>query len=381
LQPDAVGWVAVLLLAVLVSDAADPAGWSFWIACGALAGLAWCAKYSTAGFAATLVVYAAWRAGKSVGAGGALLRAAVFGGIGAIAAAAPWFVHAWRESRNPFFPLLSSIFSSALWPRRIVVWGSGYASEKGLRGLLLWPIDMTIHTNRFGEGHAGSFGLALLLFLFLGAVSLRSTNRVERVWLAAGVVGTLLLWTMTPLIRYWLPGMWLATPAIARGAGRLADRVGARALTAALAAIVALQIALCAFASKAALEGVPWAVYTGRMAEERYVAKAPGASALARLSEIDRGWPKIWYTGLYAVGHANLVPIMGERWELAFHVPPRNRAALFQYIDAVGCRYWAVENALPDRAAYEALGIADRYWRPSQIVVRDETATIYRVAP
>ena len=79
--------------------------------------------------------------------------------------------------------------------------------------------------------------------------------------------------------------------------------------------------------------------------------------------------------------HRSLRRRAGERWEFAFHVPPQHRAGLFGYVDSVGCRYWAVANTLPDRAAYEALGIADRYWRSSQVVVRDETATIYKIAP
>jgi len=382
LQPDPVGWTAVLLLAALVCEATDPARRAFWFACGALAALAWCAKYSTAGFAAPLVGYAVWRAWKSAGPGRALFRAIVFGGAGAIVAGAPWLIHAWRESRNPFFPLLSSIFPSPLWRMRIdTTWGEGSQLLKGWRGLLFWPIDMTIHTNRFGEAHAGSFGLALLLFLFLGIASLRATDRAERVWLAAGAAGTLLLWTRTPYLRYWLPGLWLAVPAACRGAARLAERIGTRSLATALAGIVALQTALAALPSKADLQGLPWAVFTGRMTEEAYVARAPGASALARLSAVDRGWPKVCYTGLYAVGQANVVPIMGERWELAFHAPPRDRAALFGYVDSVGCLYWAVASALPDRAAYEALGIADRYWRPSQVVVRDATATVFRLSP
>ncbi len=260
-------------------------------------------------------------------------------------------------------------------------WAGGFAFEKGWRGLLLWPIDMTIHTTRFAEGHAGSFGLALLLILFFAAASLRKADRDERIWLAAGAAGTLLLWTKTPLARYWLPGLWLAVPAATRGAARVAGRIGIHALAAVLVSIVALQTALSAFSSRSGLEGLPWAVYRGSMSEASDVARAPGASALARLSAIDRSWPKVWYTGLYAVGHADIVPIMGERWELAFHVPVQDRDELFRYVDTAGCRYWAVANALPDRAAFEALGIADRYWRSSRIVVRDDTATVYRIGP
>jgi len=383
LQPDPFGWLAVLLLAVVVSEGSEPARARFGFACGALAALAWCAKYSTAGFVAPLLLFGLRRAAAAGGKPARnLARMSLSGAAGAAATGAPWLVHAFRESRNPFFPLLSSIFPSPLWRMRIdEAWRGGFAFEKGWRGLLLWPIDMTIHTNRFAEGHAGSFGLALLLILFLAAIALRSTDRSQRVWLAAGVVGTLLLWTKTPLVRYWLPALWLALPAAARGASAIAGRIGKRPAAAALAAIVAFQTALAAFPSKPDLEGRPWAVFAGRMTEERYVAQAPGASALARLAAIDRTWPKVWYTGLYAVGHADVVPLMGERWELAFHVPVRDRAALFRYVDSAGCRYWAVADALPDRAEFEALGIPERYWKPSEAVVKDATTTIYRISP
>jgi len=379
LQPDAFGWIAVLLLGVVAVDAKAPGSSLFWFSCGALAALAWCAKYSTAGFVAPLLLYAFWR-GRPAGFGRNAFRAAAFGGVGALLAGGPWFVHAFRESRNPFFPVLSSIFPSPLWRLRIdEAWRGGFAFEKGWRGALWWPIDMTIHTNRFAEGHAGSFGLALLLLLLLAAIALRSTDRTERVWLAAGVVGTLLLWTKTPLVRYWLPALWLALPAAARGAARIAARIGRRPAAIGLAAIAAFQTAYAAFPSKPDLEGRPWAVFTGKIGEDPYAASAPGVAALERLSTADPSWPRVWYTGLYAVGHADVVPLMAERWELAFHVPPHDTAALFRYIDSAGGRYWAVANDLKDRAEFDALGIPERYWRESSVVVRDGTATIYRM--
>jgi hypothetical protein len=210
-------------------------------------------------------------------------------------------------------------------------------------------------------------------------LSLRAAGRADRVWLAAAAVGTLLLWTKTPLIRYWMPALWLALPAAAAGAARLSRRVGRRPVAVGLAGIAAFQTAYATFPSKPDLEGRPWAVYTGRMSEEKYVDLAPGAAALAKLASIDPSCPKVWYTGLYAVGHADVVALMAERWEIAFHVNPRNRAAVFAYLESAGCRYWAVADDLKDRAELEALGIAARYWVPSRVVVRDATATIYRM--
>lgn len=379
LQPDPFAWLAVLLLAVAASDG-DLRRSAFWPACGALFALAWCGKYSTAGFSAPLLLYAFWRAAKAEGRAKAIAKAAPGGAAGAVLAAGPWLLHAFRESRNPVFPLLSSIFPSPLWRMRIdSVWRGGFAFEPGARGWLFWPIDMTIHTNRFAEGRPGSFGLTLLAILVLGALSLRAADRAERVWLAAAAAGTLIVWTQTPLVRYWLPALWLAVPAASRGAEILAGWIGRRAAAAGFAAIVLLQTGFAAFSSKADLEGRRWAVYTGREAEAEYVARMPGASALARLAAIDPAFPKVWYSGLYAVGHADIVPLMAERWELAFHVRPDDRKALSRYIDSVGCRYWAVASALPDRAAFERLGIAERYWRPSAIVVQDAAATIYRI--
>jgi hypothetical protein len=107
----------------------------------------------------------------------------------------------------------------------------------------------------------------------------------------------------------------------------------------------------------------------------------PGASALTRLEEIDSSWPKIWYTGIAAVGHSNVIPLMAERWELKFHVPPKETEALARYIDSAGCRYWVVANDPAGRHDFVGSGIPARYWNPSRIVLSDSFVTVYRMPP
>lgn len=380
LQPDAFGWLVLLVLAVTATDGSSPGTARFGAACGALAALCWCSKYSTLGFAAPLGIWALGRSRRAAGwagvgrtSAGALAAAAVAGG--------PWLVHTWRLARNPFFPILSSLFPSPLWRMRIDrVWGGGFAFERGWRGALLWPIDMTFHTNRYIESAPGGLGLALLVFLAFTAVSFPLLDRTERIWLVAAGSGTALMWTQTPYIRYWVPALWLAVPAVAAGARRLSEsRVGRTAVAGALLAIAAGQVGLGAFHSRSALEGRAWRIFLGRTPEAEALAKLPGVSALARLRQIDPSWPKIWWTQVPSVGHADVVPLMAEPWELSFHVPPKDREATYRYIDSAGCRYWIVRNDLRHPDYFSQMGIPQRYWNPADIVLRDELVTIYRM--
>ena len=382
LQPDVFGWLAVLLLAVTATDGQFPGTVRFGAACGALAALCWCAKYSTLGFAVVLVGCALWRA-RAAGGWEAVGRASAGGVAGAAVVAGPWLFHAWRLARNPFFPLLSSLLPSPLWRMRIDrVWGGGFAFEKGWRGILLWPIDMTIHTNRYVESVPGGFGLALLVALLLAAVSIPALGRKETIWLAAAVLGTASMWIRTPYLRYWIPALWLAVPAVALGARRMAEgRVGRTAVAGALLAIAAVQVGENAVHSRTALEGRAVGIFLGRVTEAEAIGAMPGASALSRLGEIDPSWPKIWYTGIFAVGHAPVVPLMAERWELNFHVPPTDRGALVRYIDSAGCRYWVVGNDPRSRHEFAGSEIPARYWTPSRIVLSDSFVTVYRMPP
>jgi len=377
LQPDAFGWVAVLLLGV-VSTEGEPAGSvRFGLALGAFAGLCWCAKYSTIGFAAPLVLYALHRSRAAAGWRG-LCRTLAGSVAGTVFAAGPWLLHTWRTSGNPVFPFLPSIFPSPLWRGHIdTVWGGGFAFEKGWR-VLLFPIDMTIHTRRYIESAPGSFGLILLVFPLLVAFSLRSLDRSEKVWLAAAVVGTAAMWTRTPYLRYWLPAFWLAAPAAAAGARRVAEgRVGRNLAVGAFIAIASIQAGLGAFHSRSAFDGRSWKIFFGRLSEAEAIAEMPGAAALARLQAVDGSWPRVWYTGISAVGHADVIPILGTPWELAFHVRLENAAELFRYIDSVGCRYWVVSNSLKHPAETASLGIPRRYWKPGDVVLHDRFVTIY----
>jgi hypothetical protein len=382
LQPDVFGWLVVLLLAVTATDGASPGTARFGAACGALTALCWCAKYSTLGFAAPLVAWALWRA-RATGGWTGLGKASAGGVAGAAVVAGPWLFHVWRLARNPFFPLLSSLFPSPLWRMRIDrVWGVGFMFEKGWRGILLWPIDMTFHTNRYVEGPPGNFGFALLVFLLLAAVSIPVLGREEKVWLAAAVVGTALMWTRTPYLRYWLSGLWLAAPAVALGARRMAEsRVGETAVAGTLLAVALVQVGENAVHSRTALEGRAVGIFLGRETERDAIGAMPGASALTRLEEIDSSWPKIWYTGIAAVGHSNVIPLMAERWELKFHVPPKETDALARYIDSAGCRYWVVANDPAGRHDFVGSGIPARYWNPSRIVLSDSFVTVYRMPP
>ena len=159
------------------------------------------------------------------------------------------------------------------------------------------------------------------------------------------------------------------------------SRVGRTAVSGTLLAVALVQVGGNAVHSRTALEGRAVGIYLGRKTEAEAIGSLPGASALTRLEEIDSSWPKIWYTGIAAVGHANVVPLVAERWELNFHVPPKEPGALVRYIDSAGCRYWVVANDPAGRHEFVGTGIPARYWSPSRIVLSDSFVTVYRMPP
>jgi hypothetical protein len=228
------------------------------------------------------------------------------------------------------------------------------------------------------EGLPGNFGLVLPVYLLLVAVSLKSATSSQRVWLASAILGTALVWTHTAYLRYWLPALWLLCPSAVNGARALCRSGAMRfVMLSALIIVVVAQVPMAMIHAWNDPEGWPWSLYTGRITETDYLKTMPGAGAILQLNAIDKSWPRFWYTGFQAVGHADGVPIGAQTFEFGYHVTP-DRESVRRYLGEPGCQYWAVREDMPSAQAFRQLGVADQWWRPENLVVTDGTVNVYR---
>jgi 4-amino-4-deoxy-L-arabinose transferase-like glycosyltransferase len=156
MQDTFVALVAVLV-ALICLRGKDPGSIKFWAVIGGLMGLAWTTKYNLANYAIPLGCCAFLRSWK-VKSWKRSLGGAALGVACALLTAAPWVWNTYRLSGNPLFPLLLKTFPSPLWSDS--VWPDGIVSvgrhlSPGLKGWLLWPVEMTYQTVSV-EGYPGT---------------------------------------------------------------------------------------------------------------------------------------------------------------------------------------------------------------------------------
>jgi hypothetical protein len=368
--------LAVVTLMWICLEGQDPGSHKFWISVGIFIGIAWAAKYTTLAYAVPLLGFAVYRSYSATG-WIKTLRGLALSGCSALITITPWLVRSYQQVGNPVFPFLSEIFPSSLWPR-----GVGFANlasfrlPAGWRGWLLWPIDLTYHTSRFVEGHNGKLGLTLIVLLILAIPALRKGSGLIKSIVITGTVGTVLLWSQTAYLRYWLPGLWLLGMAAAYTLQRHLRSISQRLIVAVAAlAILVPQVLFNMVDYFPDPRGWPWKAYAGEIRWEDLVGQ--------RLWEVEqllpptRPWPKIWATGYEPVGHLDVEPMEATVWELSLHATePR---AKIQYLASAGCEYWLVNEEDEDAKWFRSEGISHFFWKQSNFVARAGAMALYRM--
>jgi hypothetical protein len=373
--------LVTFLLALACIEGRDPGSWRFWAGVGALAGLAWVAKYTTIVYAGPLLAWAAWRSVKARG-----LRRTVealpVAGAGALATAGLWLWHAYRQSGNPLFPYLAHLFPSPLWPEGLGKHSLGkFRFGTGAFVWLTWPFEATFHTDRISSCTPGHLGLVVPLLTLLTIPLLFARRfRAYVPWILAACLGTALLWTQTAYARYWFPAFWLLAVAAVAAADWLAGEARGR--------LVTVGIAACIFAEQVAFTllvldfpGLPWSFYTHRIDERTYSEELfRGYAALRELERIDPGWPRVWFTDSPPVGFVNVVPLEAILSEFHQHgLRDDEPAGIARFLNSTQCDYWIVSWWHYSAREFQALGIGKLFWRDEYLVAADEFVRIYRM--
>lgn len=189
-----------------------------WLALGLLLGLAATLKLTglvwvAAAVAAALAMRWTW-------------TEALKAGLTAWVAVLPWWLHAFRSTGNPVYPLAYRWMGGTGWSddnqARLLAdlpYGSG---SLGLEGILRLPVEILQHPERFGSaGDAGA--LAVLSTGFLLAMPVLSRlARVDtrhRRWSDAGAVFVLIAgtcWVLTtPTVRFFAPALAVGLASLA----------------------------------------------------------------------------------------------------------------------------------------------------------------------
>jgi hypothetical protein len=373
--------LAVFLLALLCLEGRDPGSLRFWIGAGALCALALTAKYTTIAYAAPLIAWAACRSFREEGIARTIKGLIIMEGA-ALVVAGPWLWQAYRQSGDPFFPFLTTIFPAPLWP-----FGLGAPSlgrlhmVAGSRQWVTWPSEGAAGSGRLAELSMGNLGIAVPLLLMLACFAcFGARRRAATPWISCAVVGTLLLWTQTGYARYWLPGIWLLAVPAAAAAADLAKGARSQVLCAAAAFFVlALQLPMEMSHAWFDPKGWPWDFYSGSLSEEGYFRRFPGFDAFRRLdAAAGERWPKVWCTGILQMGNARVIPLQAAEWEMHLHGGFATEAAA-KFLRSAGCEYWVVDRRSPAGDFFRKLGLDEEFWTPERLFASDGGIAIYRM--
>ena len=134
-------------------------------------------------------------------------RPALAGGIAAalfLVAALPSYTIAWTMTKNPVFPFMNQTFPSPLLDHAANFTDYRYVQPVSFSS----PYDLTFHTDRYYEGHPGTFGFHYLLLVPLGLLALPLVRRRRAAGAAlVSVAGALIVLKFLPNVRYLYPAL------------------------------------------------------------------------------------------------------------------------------------------------------------------------------
>ena len=371
---------AIMTMVALEGCAERPA--LFWPAFGTLIGLGWCAKYTLLAYAVPLGLLALFRSLRRSGLSRTLLFLPL-GGVCSFLAAAPWLWNSYRQSQNPLFPFLKNFFPSPTWPYFAGTANlSNFQFQTGWKKWVLWPWDMTFHSDRYVEGYPGTIGLVLLVFVGLLIPAMIWRRWKESSFLFVAVSGTLLLWQVTPYMRYWLPGLWLLGLTVSYGT--VCWLRDSRLQTGFALVCLALALAHPLFSMAVSWsdpKGWPWDYFSGRITRQGYLERNyPGFADLGQTSWLSQNFQRVWFTSYEGAGHLKVTPLDSSIWEMGYHVP-KSLFARLRYLGSAGCAYWIVDSQAEHVRWYRALGLARFYWDDDSLRLRSGPVRVYQMKP
>jgi hypothetical protein len=372
--------LAVLLFAWVAVRSPTVRSASFGLVLGGAGAVAVGAKYTTLVYLAPFGLWAIWRASRA--GKRSVLRLLGGGALAAGVLFAPWMWQAWRLVRNPFFPFLSRWIPTRLYPFGL---GKGNLNLFHFRpGWFSWlaaPYDLTFHTSRHLETFDGGLGLAFLGVL-AGSLVLAFTRQRRIVFplLSGAIVGTVLLWTQTSYVRYWLPSVWLLALVAAVGLSRVVREGFIAAEIAALGMVfLLLQVPIATSQAWQEPDGLPWDYYAGLISDERFMERFSGGLAMVGASRLIGPSPVVLETGIDSCADADVSCVEMAYWHLGTYFNLRTVPGAIALIRSTGARYWAVDSQSSDATFFEQFGLARELWREDRLVYSSGAIRVFRL--
>ena len=186
LMQDAFVCLVVLVLSIVCIENKVYESRRLYFAIGVISGLAWASKFSTPFYTLPLIIYALYRSIKVTEWFQTIKMFSILV-AGLFVGCAPWLWHSQEQTKNPFFPLFSSFFYSDLWPSGVDLGNlESFKLPEGLRGLLLWPIELTYNTHSYVEGFDGALGLILPFLFLLLVAAIKKMNSSAKLFVIIG---------------------------------------------------------------------------------------------------------------------------------------------------------------------------------------------------
>ena len=303
---------------------------------------------------------------------------------GLIVGCAPWLLHSQQQVKNPFFPLFSSFFYSEVWPSGVGLGNlEDFKHPPGLKGWILWPIELTYNTHLYVEGFDGALGLILPFLFLLFIPSINKINTSAKWFAIIGITGSVLLWTKTNYIRYWLPGLCLlAAATIPAAIALFRNNVHWKTAFCIVSMFICCaQIPFEMLMSFTDSVGFPIDVYSGQTSEEEYIERSyPGFLKFKKhLLSNNEKFPRIWFTDYGAAGQMNVEPMDAPYYELRRHGINHPRDFI-QYLHSKECKYWIVNKAGSQAHWYQVLGLSPFLWLPQNKIDSKGNNVLYKMA-
>ena len=299
----------------------------------------------------------------------------IWGGFVSIFAATVLSLILWRVTYSPLAPLRELWLMTSTQFVNYEQFGSGHS----LAALFRAPLDLTLHTERYGELQDGAVGYFLLALLPL--LSLIRPRKSSILLLIAAIAASLVWFFIAQYVRYALPllAFWCALAGLAYSA--------VTTHCANMLQRIALSISLLVLLGSGAIGylntmlvypgDVPFAVVLNRQSEVEYlIAHVPAYSAIQLLNR-EPGATRAMTTGEYARLYST-VQLSGFR--IANYT--QDEQELLTYLDEQRFSHILIDRERLVDNWYQFLVFNEQFLRRNTVLIGgDHNAYLYRIVP